>query len=106
MFTTSIHGGKAFAAEHKIRELKARTVKLNSQKSKTLPTKIISKSAANMNNAISEKYGLSPEELETRLLSNEKFRTLFNFHRIEKTRQVHERLNRYDKKNPRTKEKD
>ena len=82
MFTTLIHGGKAFAAEHKIRELKARIVKLNIQKSKTLPAKIISKSAANMNNAISEKCGLSPEELETRLLSNEKFRTLFNFHRI------------------------
>ena len=27
-----------------------------------------------------------------------KHRTLFNFHRIEKSRQVPERLNRYDKK--------
>ena len=51
-----------------------------------------------MNNVISEKYGLSQEEIETRSLSDEKFKTLFNFHRIEKTRQVHERLNRYDKK--------
>ena len=51
-----------------------------------------------MNNVISEKYGLSQEEIETRSLSDEKFKTLFNFHRIEKIRQVHERLNRYDKK--------
>ena len=49
-----------------------------------------------MNNAISEKYGLSPEEIETRSLSDVKFKTLFNFHSIEKTRQVHERLNRYN----------
>ena len=28
MFTTSVHGGKAFAAEQKIRELKSRIAKL------------------------------------------------------------------------------
>ena len=52
MFTTSIRGGKAFAAEQK-------------------PTKIILKSALNMNNALSEKDGLSPEETETTSLSDE-----------------------------------
>ena len=51
-----------------------------------------------MNNVLREEYGLSPEEIETTSLSEERFRTLFNFHRIEKTRQVPERLNRYDKK--------
>ena len=98
MFTTSIRGGKAFAGEQKIRELKTRVAKLNIQKLKISPTKIMLKSAANMNNALSEKDGLSPEEIETTSLSDEKFRTLFNFHRIEKSRQVPERLNRYDKK--------
>ena len=29
MFTTSVRGGKAFAAEQKIRELKTRIAKLN-----------------------------------------------------------------------------
>ena len=66
MFTTSIRGGKAFEAEQKIRELKTSVAKLNIQKLKILPTKIILKSAANMNNVLSEKYGLSPEEIETR----------------------------------------
>ena len=98
MFTTSIRGGKAFAAEQKIRELKTRVGKLKIQKLEISSTKIILKSAANMNNLLNEKYGLPPEEIETRSLSDERFRALFNFHRIEETRQVHERLNRCDKK--------
>ena len=98
MFITSIRRDKALAAEPKIRELKIREAKSNIQKLKISPTKIILKFAANMNNVLSEKYGLSPENIETRSLSHEKFRTLFNFHRIEKTRQVHERLSRYNRK--------
>ena len=94
-----------FAAEQKIRELKIRAAKLNIQKLKLSPIKKILKSAANMNSVISKKYGLSPEEVETRSLSDEKFRALFHFHRIEKTRQVHERLNRYNKKKYRCKKK-
>ena len=39
MFTTSVRGGKAFAAEQKFRELKSRTPKLNAQKLKISPTK-------------------------------------------------------------------
>ena len=86
MFTTSIRGGKMFAAGQKIRELKTRVGKLNIQKLKISPTKIILKSAANMNNALSEKYGLSSKETETRSQSSQKFSKLFDFHRIKKTR--------------------
>ena len=64
MFTSSVRGGKAFAAEQKIRELKTRISKLNAQKLKISPRKIILNSANNMNNIKSEKYGLSPEEIE------------------------------------------
>ena len=39
MFTTSVRGGKAFAAEQKIREIKTRISKLNAQKLKIFPTK-------------------------------------------------------------------
>lgn len=66
MFTTSIRGGKVFATEQKIRKLKTRIAILNSQKLKVSPTQIILKSAANMNNVMSKKYGLSPEEIEKR----------------------------------------
>ena len=37
MFTTSLRGGKAFAAEQKIKELKARISKLRSEKLKLTP---------------------------------------------------------------------
>ena len=39
MFSTSLRGGIAFAAEQKIRELKTRIAKLKSQKLKILPKK-------------------------------------------------------------------
>ena len=67
MFTTSAVGGKTFAAEQKIRELKTRISKLNVQKLKISPTKIISNSAIYMNNVPSEKYGLTPEEIEKKI---------------------------------------
>ena len=98
IFTTLIRGGKVFVAEQKTRELKTRVAKLNIQKLNFSPTKIILKPAANLNNVISKKCGLSPEEIEIRSLSDEKFRKLFNFHIIEQTRQGHERLNRCNKK--------
>ena len=67
MFTTSVSGGKAFAAEQIIRELKTRISKLNAQKLKISPIKIILNSAINMNNVPSEKYGLTPEEIEKKI---------------------------------------
>ena len=67
MFTASIRGGKAFAAEQKIRELKTRISKLNAQKLKISPTKIISSSADNMNSVQREKYCLNPNEIEKKI---------------------------------------
>ena len=67
MFTTSARGGKAFAAEQKIRELKTRISKLNLQKLKLSPAKIILNSAINKNSVKSEKYGLTPEEIENKV---------------------------------------
>ena len=68
MFTTSIRDEKAFAAEQKIRELKSRIAKLkaisNKNKAKIPPTTIIRKSAENMNNVKSEKYGISPNNIK------------------------------------------
>ena len=48
MFTSSVRGGKAFAAEQKIRQLKTRILKLNAEKLKINPTKIIQNSALNI----------------------------------------------------------
>ena len=64
MLTSSVRGGKAFAAEQKIRELKTRISKRNAQKLKINPTKIIQNSTLNMNLLKSIKYDLLPEENE------------------------------------------
>ena len=98
MFATSVRGGKAFDAEQNIRELKTRISKINAQKLKISPAKIIQNSTLNMNLMKSSKYGLSPEEIEQRSLSNERFMTIFNMHRIEKTHKLHRRLDDYDVK--------
>ena len=57
MFTASVRGGKAFAAEQKIRELKTQIAKLNVQKLKISPAKIIERSALDVNLMKSSKYG-------------------------------------------------
>ena len=59
-----------------------------------------------MNNVKNEKYGLSPEEIEKKSLSGERFETIFNMHRIEKTKLLHDRLKTYgDKKYSRKRKK-
>ena len=70
MFSTFLRGGKAFAAEQKIRELKTRIAKLFSQKLKS-PRKIIEKSTANVNIQPKKKNVFSPEEVEKRSLESE-----------------------------------
>ena len=76
MFSTSLRGGKAFAAEQKKRELKNRLAKLKSQKLKIPPEKIIEISIANTNIRPSVKYGFSPEEVERKALESERFKVL------------------------------
>ena len=98
MFSTSLWGGKAFAAEQKIRELKTRIAKLKSQKLKIPPRKIIEISTANMNIRLSAKYGFSPEEVEKRALESERFKVLYNMHRLEKRNKLNQRQDRYNKK--------
>ena len=63
MFSTSLRGGKAFAAEQKIRELKTRIAKSDGQKLKMSPQKIIEVSVVNMNILPSKKYRFSPEDV-------------------------------------------
>ena len=98
MFSTSLRGGKPFVAEQKIRELKTRIAKLHGQKLKISPKIIIEMSTANMKILPSKKYGFSPEEVEDRALKSEKFRTVYNMHRLEKTNKLNQRLDRDDKK--------
>ena len=88
MFSTSLTGAKAFAPEQEIRELQTRIAKLKSQKLKIPPKKIIEISTGNMNIRPRAKYGFSPEEVEKRALESERFKVLYNMHRLEKTNQI------------------
>ena len=102
MFITSLRRGKAFAAGQKIRELNSRISKLRTisdkQKAKMPAVTIIKQSTENMNNVKSEKYSISPNVIEEKCLSSQRFRTLFNFERIERSKNVSDRLHKYDRK--------
>ena len=59
---------------------------------------IIKQSAENMNNVKSEKYSTSPNVIEEKSLSSQRYRTLFNFKRIERLKNASDRLDKYDRK--------
>ena len=106
MFSTRIRGGKAFAAEQKIRELKKiifktkNTYKLS--KKKINSKKIIQKAAENLNKTNSEKYGLPPEVIEKKTLADNVFKEVYDFYRLVK---VSKAANRYEKYNEKIDEK-
>ena len=79
MFATSLRGGKAFAAEHKNRQLK-RILKLrvvsDNQKAKVPVVTIIKQSIENKNNVKSEKCGINPNVIKEKSLPSQRFRTL------------------------------
>ena len=69
MFHTRLCGGKAFAAEQKIRELKkiplrSKRFKKLRKKKRIRPNELIRKAAQNMNETISAKYSFAPETIE------------------------------------------
>ena len=68
MFHTKIRGGKAFAAEQKIRKFKKillRSKRLEKERGRRLkPNDLIKKAAQNINETISTKYQLAPETIE------------------------------------------
>ena len=84
MFSTAATGGKAFAAEQKIRELKKRI--------STRPNEIISKAVDNMNSIPTIKYGVAPDTAEEKLLSSEAYKAWFDIRGLQK---VSKPTNRY-----------
>ena len=102
MFSSHIRGGKAFAAEQKIRELKKvlfktkRTYKL--QKKKINSKQIIEKAVENLNKTNSEKYGVAPETIEKKTLENDTFREIYDFYRLAKVTKDANRYERFNEK--------
>ena len=77
------------AAEQKIRELKSKISKVKTMsdksKAKISAVTIIKQSDESLNNVKSEKYGITPNDIE-KSLSSETFMTLFNFEKTERSK--------------------
>ena len=71
MYSTKLRGGKAFAAEQKIRELKRLLLKSKRMKKfehkRAKPNELIKKATFNLNNIKSPKYGFAPQEIENKV---------------------------------------
>ena len=102
MFSSRLRGGKAFAAEQKIRELKKVIFKTKNayklSKKKINSKKIIEKSVQNLNNTNSEKDGAPPEIIEKKTLENEVFKEVYDFYRLAKVTKDAGRYERYNER--------
>ena len=105
MFHTQLRGGKAFAAEQKIREFKKlllRSKRLEKQRGKRIkPNDLIRKAAQNMNETISTKYQLAPETIEKRSLNpnyGKYFQEMYDFMRLRKIENNQMRNEKYNQK--------
>ena len=110
MFHTKVCGGKAFAAEQKIREFKKillrskRFEKLG--KNKIKPNDLIRKAAQNMKESISTKYNLAPETIEKINLNpndGKFFQEIYDFLRLRKIENNQMRNEKYNQKTDRRK---
>ena len=102
MFSTAVTGGKAFAAEQKLRELKKRISKLltlqrNSKTKLKSPNLIIQKAVENMNSLPTTKYGVEPDKIEKRSLESDWFREWFDIRHLSKISKAQPRCERHEK---------
>ena len=102
MFSSRVRGGKAYAAEQKIREFKKLLFKNKKAHKKTSTSarfdlkKLIRKATANINNVQSQKYDCPPEGIEENAIRSEKCREIYNFYRILKVHtQIQKKTNCY-----------
>ena len=100
MFSTKIRGGKAYAAEQKIREFKKilfRIKKTYKRLNKRLNSaKLIKQTVQNMNNTKSIKYDLEPEVIENCSLKDDNFREKYDFYRLQQVTKALKRYKKYD----------
>ena len=102
MFSSRLRGGKAFAAEQKIREFKKilfkskRLHKILNSKKRLNSKNIIKKAVENMNKTNSQKYGLPPEIIGKKTLADDVYREVYDFYRLVKVSKAHNRYERYD----------
>ena len=102
VYSTKLRGGKAFAAEQKIRELEKvllrskRIQKLDGKRVK--PNELIKKATFNSSNFILPKYGYAPQKIETKSLDEDtgkNFQEIYDFHRLWKVKENRLRNEKY-----------
>ena len=102
MFSTKVRGGKAFAAEQKIREFKKLLLKMKNlfkkYGKKLKPNEVTRKVTVNLNKTKTAKYQIEPEEIEKRALLDDAFREKYDFCRLEKIGTHASRQDRYNLK--------
>ena len=105
MFHSKVRGGKAFAAEQKIREFKKLLLKskrfIKRKGERLRPLQVIKKAVENMNETISTKYGVSLESVEKNTLDledGEFNREMYDFQRIKKVDNNNYRTRKYETK--------
>ena len=104
MCSSNLRGGKAFAAEQKIHELKKlllRSKRFQKSFSKRIkPNELIKKVTYKLNNTRSVKYGFSPEQIEEKSLDPERgqqFNETYDFSRLRRIKEPQDRSERYAK---------
>ena len=112
MYSPHWRGGKDFAAEPKICELKKlllRSKGIEKFKGKRIkPNELIKKATFNLNNTRSAKYGYSSEQIEEQALkldTGEYFQEVYDFHRLMKVKEDRDRRERFDSKIDRRKKR-
>ena len=112
LFHSRLRGGKAFAAEQKVREFKKillktkRFIKRNGDRLR--PNEAIKKAVENMNETTSRKYGVAPEAIENKIIASEdgEFnKEMFDFQRIKAVDGNINRLKKYNNKKNKNKRK-
>ena len=113
MFHSKVRGGKVFAAEQKIRELKKILLKskrfVKSRGERIKPNQLIKKAVENMNETASTKYGVSPESVENKITDSSKDsefnREMNDFLRVKEVDNNNYRNSKYDAKKDRRQKK-
>ena len=100
MFSSKNRGGKAYVAEQKIREFKKILFRIKKTykrlKKRLNSAKLIKKTAQNMNNTKSIKYGLEPEVIEKQSLTDDNFREKYDFYRLKQVTKAFKRYKKHD----------
>ena len=105
MFHMHLRGGKAFPAEQKIREFKKNLLRSKRfekmKKTRIRPNQLIKNAAENMNETVTNKYGLAPEDTEKRSLNPKDakyFQEIYDFVRLRKIQHNQMRNDKYNQK--------